>query len=110
MRSNTGMSVSSGFEHIATSVKDRFLADVPAAQILWVERHTAAAAHRTHENTPAHAETFDLVTLTAAEGEYTAPAWAPLGERSQADFWHILFLSDRPLSTFPDFDTLDTVS
>lgn len=110
MSGNTGMSVSSGFEHIATSVKNHFLPAVDASQIIWVERRMARTARHEGQGEIVRKETFDLVTLTADGDGYTSPVWSPLGERSPSDFWRILFMSDQPLSPFPDFDSLAIAS
>jgi hypothetical protein len=100
---NPGMSITNAFEHISTSVKDILLPGIAASQIIWVERYVKGTAGF-DEHGPVDGETFDLVRLEAGPHGYGRPSWSPLGaNRSQADFWKILFMSEWPLDEFPAF-------
>lgn len=91
---NPGMSVTNAFEHISGRVRRTFQGDMDPDQIIWVERYLDGTMVGTAGID--RGETFDLVHLDWVEGGYRSPRWSALGNRSQDDFWRILFGFDRP--------------
>lgn len=102
---NPGTSVTNAVDVIASRVRRAFISSVSPENIIWVERYEAADRAQDLQS-----ETFDLVGLSWTGNEYAAPHWRPVGrDRSAADFWRVLFQSDKPLAEFPRFSDIGAV-
>ncbi len=69
---NEGTSVTNCAEHLATKIREQYLADLQIQNIIWIEHYPKNKKNGNFE------DTYDLVNLKWDGAEFYSPSWEPI--------------------------------